>query len=244
MPGQKYKLAIFDFDGTLFATHEAIIHCIKKTFSIYEKAIPSHDVIYQTITKGIGLEDTFNFLLSTMTNGEHDEKYNVLDWVKTYRTIYKNENELLVKPFDHVKDTLEHIKQTDTEIVIISNKGIDAINSTLEKFQLKQYITLVVGDTKNIKKKPDPMIYNQLIQPKFLEIERHEILMIGDTSADLLFAHNIGAAACWAKYGYGNAEECNKLKYTYSINGLDEIKDLFKNEENPEFTARNARLSY
>lgn len=218
----KYKLVIFDFDGTLFATHEAIIHCISKTFEEFKQTVPSRDAIYQTITAGIGLEDTFIRL------GANKESKNIGDpWVERYREIYKKEGDAYSKPFDHVKATLEHIYNTNIPIVVISNKGIDAINAALEKHELKKFITLVVGDTKGVKKKPDPMAYDQIIKPQFKDIKPSEILMVGDTSADLQFAKNIGADACWATYGYGSQEECRKLTISYSISGLQDMKPIF-----------------
>ena len=106
---------------------------------------------------------------------------------------------------------------------MVSNKAVAAVNTALERFQLKQYITAVVGDTKTLRKKPDPMAYTDFIQPKFKEIDPKQILMVGDTPADLLFAQNIGADSCWAEYGYGDAKTCRALNPTYTIKHLTDI---------------------
>jgi len=221
---RRYKLAIFDFDGTLFATHKAIIHCIMKTFETFKKPAPSSDAIYLTITKGIPLEDTFKLLRAEQ--GEADPVNAGNEWVDLYRDIYKSEGESKTQPFDHARAALEHITKSGIPIVVISNKGTDAINSALAKYDLSQFITLVIGDTKGMKKKPDPMVFEQIIKPKFSDIRPTEIIVVGDTSADLSFAKNIGADACWAKYGYGAYDECSNLNSTYSIDGLDEIKSI------------------
>lgn len=151
----KYKLVIFDFDGTLFATHEAIIHCICKTFEKFKKAIPSRDAIFQTIMKGIGLEDTFKLLNPSLANADSKEskgEVEVSQWVEAYREFYKKEGEEKSKPFEYAQFALEYLHKAGVKIVIISNKGIDAINVALEKFMLKDFVSLVVGDTKGMKK--------------------------------------------------------------------------------------------
>lgn len=237
----KYKLAIFDFDGTLFATHEAIIHCVTKTFEEYKETVPTRDAIYQTITKGIALEETFKSL-KTVSENKDEAVDTGQKWVETYREIYKKEGESKTKPFDNAKLVLEHIHNAGIPIVVISNKGIEAINSALEKYDLKKFIMLVVGDTKGMKKKPDPMIFNQLIKPQFKDVKPDKTLVVGDTSADLLFARNIGADACWAMYGYGVHDECNKLNSTFNIKDLLDIQSIFINIE-VEYAGAPARLS-
>lgn len=231
----KYKLVIFDFDGTVFATHEAIIYCINKTFEKYKKQIPSRDAIYKTITMGIGLDETFKILNNNLVNYEgavtgdefrSDDASLIQKWVETYREFYRKEGEEKSCPFNQAKEILEGIHSSGKIIIVISNKGSEAINSALAKFDLKQFITLVVGDTKGIKKKPDSMIFDKIIKPAFDEINTNEILVVGDTSADLLFAKNIGADSCWATYGYGLTEECMKINPTYNISNFADINSI------------------
>lgn len=229
----KYKLVIFDFDGTLFNTHEAIIYCVTKTFEKFNKKVPDAKNIFQTITKGISLDETFKQLINTQ-----DEKAinNIQEWVDTYRTIYSAEGGPRTKPFDHAKVVLQHIHSQGIIIVVISNKGVDAINTALTTHGLKEFVTLVVGDTKGINKKPDRMIFDKIIQPSFASEKAEEIIVIGDTTADLLFAKNIGVDACWAKYGYGDHEQCKSCGSAYTIQGLQELFPLF--EKRPAATLK------
>lgn len=219
---KQYKLVIYDFDGTLFSTHEAIIHCVNKTFEAYQRPLPSREDIYETITKGMALHDSFN-LLDTNSQKSSEE---ILQWIDVYREFYHRDGDAKTEPYDNVKDILHYTQSTGATNVIISNKGPRAIHSSLEKYELKQYITLVVGDTPGMKKKPDPMIFNEIIRHQFNEINSHEILVIGDTPADLLFAKNIGADGCWVTYGYGVPEECERIVPTYTVNHLSEIKGI------------------
>lgn len=212
-----YKLIILDFDGTLCATHQAILFCIKKTYETLGKTVPAHDFIDTTIRAGLGMESTLKTLSPKSSAAELQK---LLD---SYEAIYLKEGEQKSAPFPNAKEVLTKLYDAGFILTVVSNKAIAAVNAALERFALKPYISMVVGDTKTLRKKPDPMAYTDFIKVKFSLINPREILMVGDTPVDILFAQNIGADSCWAEYGYGDAISCLTLKPTYTIKHLTEI---------------------
>lgn len=212
-----YKLLILDFDGTLCATHEAILFCIKRTYQTLHMTLPNHDFIDETIRAGLGMEKTLGVLSPNLTQQQ------IHHLLSIYEAIYLAEGEDKSAPFPKVAETLAKLYAAGFILTVVSNKAVAAVDTALERFQLKQYITMVIGDTKTLRKKPDPMAYTDYIKPKFKHINPKQILMIGDTPADLLFAENIGADSCWAEYGYGDEKACLALKPTYTIKQLANI---------------------
>lgn len=212
-----YKLLILDFDGTLCATHEAILFCIKRAYETLHMVMPNHDFIDETIRAGLGMEKTLEVLSPNLTQQQIHRLLN------TYEAIYLAEGEDRSAPFPKAAETLAKIYATGFILTVVSNKAVAAVDTALERFQLKQYIDMVIGDTKTLIKKPDPMAYIDYIKPKFNDINSKQILMIGDTPADLLFAQNIGADSCWAEYGYGDKKACLALHPTYTIKHLADI---------------------
>lgn len=208
---------MLDFDGTLCATHEAILFCINKTFSTLGKPIPNYNFTEKTIRAGLGMENTLKTLLPETPDSEIQKLLN------TYETIYLQEGEQKSNAFANAGMVLAKLQIAGFILIVVSNKAVAAINAALERFNLKRYITMVIGDTKTLRKKPDPMAYTDFIQPKFKTIPPNKILMVGDTTADLLFAQAIGADSCWAAYGYGEPESCRALKPKYIINHLTDI---------------------
>ncbi|MCP3968142.1 MAG: HAD family hydrolase [Lentisphaerae bacterium] len=218
MRTKKYELLIFDFDGTLCATHNAIIEAMKQTFEFYKQPILDIDKITTTIGKS--LEDTL-FILSDGKLIKNEAV--VKEWIKTYRDFYSSIWKEHTSLFDNVKEICADYIQKGIKIVVISNKGLDAINGALNYYGIMEYVSFVVGDEKGINKKPDSMPYDKIIEPNFPEIKKENILMIGDTDADLEFAKNINVDACWCKYGYGNIKKCEELKPKYSITSFNEL---------------------
>ncbi len=179
--------------------------------------VPAHDFIDKTIRAGLGMEKTLLALSPELTEQQIQP---ILD---RYEEIYLSEGEQKSAPYSRAGEVLAKLQAAGYSLAVVSNKAVAAVNTALEHFQLKPYITAVVGDTKTLRKKPDPMAYTDFIQPKFKEVDPKQILMVGDTPADLLFAQNIGASSCWAEYGYGDAKTCRALNPTYTIKHLTDI---------------------
>lgn len=212
-----YKLLILDFDGTLCATHDAILFCVKRTYQTLRMTTPNHDFIDETIRAGLGMEKSLEILSPDLTQQQ------IHHLLSTYEAIYLAEGEEKSAPFPKAAEVLAKLFTAGYILIVVSNKAVAAVNTALERFQLKQYILMVIGDTKTLRKKPDPMAYTDFIKPKFNDICAKQILMIGDTPADLLFAKNIGADSCWAEYGYGDEKSCLAIHPTYTIKQLADI---------------------
>ena len=216
-----YKLIILDFDGTLCATHEAILFCIKKAYEVQGKSIPNHDFSDETIRAGLGMESTLKTLSPELSDSELQKLLTI------YETIYLKEGEEKSAPFSKADEVLAKLDAAGIILTVVSNKAVAAVNAALKSFKLSRYIAIIVGDTKTLRKKPDSMAYTDFLKPKFPSILPCEILMVGDTPADLLFAQNIGADSCWAEYGYGDAKACRALKPQYIIRHLTDILAIF-----------------
>ena len=216
----KYKLLIFDFDGTLCATHEAIIDCVNKAYQAIDKEPPNPILTDSTIRAGLGMEGTIKQLSPALADFEASKL------LSHYEALYLQEGEKKSAPFPNAQETLIKLASAGFILTVVSNKTLMAVESALAHFHLKQYIAIVVGDTKSLKKKPDVMAYTRFIQPLHPHITPKEILVIGDTTADLLFAHHIGADACWAEYGYGDASACRQLRPAYTLKKLSDILAL------------------
>ncbi len=71
----RYKLIIFDFDGTLIDTSNIIIRCFLKTFQKFNQKHPSQYEIRSVI--GLTLQDSFRILTCKM-----DRPIDMDFWVK------------------------------------------------------------------------------------------------------------------------------------------------------------------
>jgi phosphoglycolate phosphatase len=109
---------------------------------------------------------------------------------------------------------------------VVSNKGSAAIRRSLDRFELAAFIDLVLGDDAAAPIKPDPALLTDRIAPKFPQIAKARMLMIGDTEVDIRFARAAQIACCWAAYGFGGRSHCEALSPEYVIESIDELSEI------------------
>ena len=217
----QYKLIIFDFDGTLAITHKAIVSCITKTFESFNIAPPDADTIRATI--GINLPNTFKILHPAI------EESAIPEWVETYRSYYRTEGEKQLDLFPGTKEILRLASKSGLSLGVFSNKHVIFVNLFLEKLRINGFFDLILGDNGQIIQKPNPSVFYSIIKPLFPELDNSQVLMVGDTAVDLLFAKNAGIDVCWAAYGYGDRPECLALAPTFAIEDISELAAIVQN---------------
>ncbi|WP_324676725.1 HAD family hydrolase [Hymenobacter sp. GOD-10R] len=223
-----YSLLLFDYDGTLCDSRQAIRYSLQQFFLAYNLPAPPEADVQRTIELGLSAPVTLQVLQPTATLEQ------ITEWVPLYRGIYAEQGEPLVAPFPGAHEVVAQAAAQGLRPVVLSNKGSRVLEASLERFGLLSYFSLLIGDgsfpDKKLELKPSPMIFQQIIQPHFPEVPLEEILMIGDTQADLLFARNCGIDACWASYGMGDPAACRALDPNYEIGALAELADVLQSK--------------
>ncbi|WYZ36508.1 hypothetical protein EsH8_II_000014 [Colletotrichum jinshuiense] len=230
------KLVIFDFDGTLFDTHQSISHCIKLTFDkLLPAEAPPKNEIQKMISSGAGLKETFATLHPTPSSFDEDE------WTATYRSLYAEHGQPLIAPFPDAAELLRTLKARNIPVAIVSNKGVAAVETALERNGLGGLVPtdLIVGDkTPGASRKPDTGSYVNVLVPALRAHvvtdgfdQATGVLVVGDTEADIRFATNIGGGSksVWCRYGYGDRANCEKLMPTFTVDSLKEVEAIVCN---------------
>jgi len=221
LPTPRYRLVIFDYDGTLCATHEAVSYSIRSAFVACGVQSPSDEQITEVIRAGCSLPDTMRRLHPKRENID-EEMLNRL--VTRYRDSYANEGSAFVRMYAGAYDTFQSLNRSGASIVVISNKGEMALKRSLRESELLSFVSLVIGDSgSGMPGKPDPAAYHALIKPRFPAALLSETIIVGDTQADLLFARNTAMDSCWALYGYGDPTKCKEVGYKFSIRSIKGI---------------------
>lgn len=209
----KYKVCIFDFDGTIANTQHAISHCIKKTMNLLQTTPPSDDTVISTI--GLSLQDVFSHL------GVSHEFIN--QYITVYRDIYAQEALSHTQLYPGIAELFKRCHQRGLKVVIASNKGSQAVEIALSHFHLTHLVDAVMADDGVLPKKPDPAMINDYVLTQY-PIKRSECLVIGDTSVDIKFSRNALVDCCWVSYGFGDNAKCVALGPTYIAGSVEEIK--------------------
>ena len=218
---------LFDYDGTICNTLPTMNFALAETFAAYQVKVPDEPERLTAIGAGLTLHDTIRLLHPDAAKLNESE---VDAMIKTYRQLYMDADEQLTELFDGAVDVFNHLKRLGKKIVILSNKGIAAVERSLQFHGLFNLADLIVAEgilpELKLKAKPDPMMYEAVISRRFNITNSQEVLMTGDTHADILFAKNCGLTSCWAAYGYGKPSACEALQPDYTIQQISELLEM------------------
>jgi phosphoglycolate phosphatase len=215
----RFRAVVFDYDGTLFDTRPAIVHCIQHAFADTIRSVPPLEAIASTVETGLSLPDT----LVVLDQRLRGNRTTLDELIRTYRRLYLAEAAPLIKPYPGVGDTVRSLHAGGTKCLVVSNKGVAAIHQSLDDSDLTPFIDLIFGDQPGLPKKPAPAILANHILPRYAQLTNDQILVVGDTETDIVFAKAAGVSSCWASYGYGDRARCVQLAPNYVIGNVAEL---------------------
>jgi phosphoglycolate phosphatase-like HAD superfamily hydrolase len=220
---------LFDYDGTICNTLPTMNFALAQTFAAYQVKVPDERERLKAISAGLTLHDTIRLLHPDAAQLNEPE---VDAMIKTYRQLYLDADEQLTVLFDGTRAVFNHLNRLGKKIVVLSNKGIAAVERSLQFHGLFNLADMIVAEgilpELKLKAKPDPMMYEAVISRQFNITNNQEVLMTGDTHADILFAKNCGLTSCWAAYGYGKRSACEALLPDYTIQQISELLEMVK----------------
>jgi phosphoglycolate phosphatase len=195
---------IFDFDGTLASTLDGIYTCMCETLRQYGYAEPPLSDVRRTV--GLPLEEGVKQLTAHQPYGAR-----LPELVAFYRTLYYEKARPLTKLFPGTFETLSALRSMRIQMILVSNKSGTGLRSLAKQLGIDCYMDMVLGADDASFRKPDARLYAQNIAPHLVEPAASQVLVVGDSEPDILFAKNAGLRACWSSYGYGNEDACKAL---------------------------------
>jgi len=209
----KYKLIIFDLDGTLLDTLEdlaaGINHALEKNG--YKKKELSDVRTYV----GNGIR---NAIYLACDNNVSDDK---LDILKSDFSSYYAENCMnKTRAYPGVSDHINELHDDGIYISVVTNK-LEEVSIKLCNHFFGSAINPVYGDGGMFEKKPNPDAVNYVIN-KF-GFNKDEVLFVGDSGVDFETAKNAGidcALMSWGFWGYEKLKSLNGAVICENINDL------------------------
>lgn len=183
----KIKAVLFDIDGTLLDTKEFIYQSLEYSLSFHgfntQKRVDFDSII------GKPLEVCYQILAPS---GD------IVSLCEQHRA-FQGRNYHLSNPFPNTLKTLSTLKNKRVKIAGITTRHSSTLYQTLINAGIKDFFDYVVteDDVKNHKPHPEPFLKTL----KILKVKPDEVLMVGDTDADIKGGKNAGIKTVGALYG-------------------------------------------
>lgn len=202
------KCVVFDVDGTLIDTGEAIISSLQKVLEEDLGQAYPEDAL--SFAFGIPGAVTLKRL------GVNDIESSLAKWIK-----YLDDFSDSMKIFDGIDNCLKRIKELNIKTGIVTSKTKEEFESNFIPFGLIDYFDYVVcaDDTTKHKPHPEPIL-------KLLNISGNnpeDIVYIGDTEYDKKCAEGAGVKFGLALWG---AKSPEGIDPTYLLHSPEDIMDI------------------
>ncbi|KXT74825.1 hydrolase, haloacid dehalogenase-like family [Streptococcus sp. DD10] len=205
---------IWDLDGTLLDSYEAILAGIAETFSQY--ALPYDKECVRTFI----LEKSVQALLEQVAT-VHDLDLAELNTVRAQSLAEKNAQ---VQLLPGSQEVLDWAKQAGVQQFVYTHKGDNAF-TILEHLGLRDYFTEILTSQSGFARKPSPEAAHYLMDK--YQLDPNRTYYIGDRQLDIDFAKNSGI------------KSINFLVSSYpqnqKISLATDIVQIFEDQENFKF---------
>lgn len=222
---QRFKVVVFDVDGTLLDTSEGVKESVK--YTIRKHGLKELDDVMLSTFIGPPIQDSFARVYGL--SGDI-----LQELATTFRNRYKDVDLLKAIPYDGIYDLMQKLLKADIKIAIATYKRQDYASAIMEHFGFDKYTDIIYGaDHENKLKKRD--IIEMALKDSGVT-DYKEAVMVGDSDNDAIGAESIGVEFIGVTYGFGfkNANDVNKFKNIGVANTCQEVASLIiggKNED-------------
>ncbi|WP_455757081.1 HAD family hydrolase [Sulfurimonas sp.] len=190
-------IILFDLDGTLIDSTDAIVSTFHHSFDVHNSTHPSDKEIMALI--GYPLDIMYKEL------GVNENE--VWDYVSTYKEEYRKISTQKTELLACAKDAVLAASKF-AELGIVTTKTGLYSEILMEHFDLMKYFEVLVG--REHVDNPKPHAEPILKALESFEIKDKEIWMIGDTKLDLISAKNAGIYSVGVLSGYDDEQTLKK----------------------------------
>ena len=211
----KQMAILFDLDGTLIDSTEAILEGFHNSFDVFGYANPTDDEIKALI--GHPLDVMYAEL------GIEEEL--VWDFVKTYKEHYRTIHCQKTVLLEHAYEAIREAQKIARLGVVTTKTGVYS-RELLEHFGVMDAFEVLIGreDVKNPKPHPEPI--HKAIE--VMACDKQECWMIGDTRLDIASAQNAGIQSIAVTSGYDKHAQLSTLTDMIEDHALDAVKRIAK----------------
>ena len=201
----KYRLLLFDLDGTLANTDEMVVQSFYALYKIYKpRVIRSREELYYF--SGPPIRETLKKEFPDYDLEEMREAFSRIskEFYAPYVTAYENEIEVL-----------KALKEQGYLLGVVTNKGKPLTKYNLELCHINGLFDVVITADDVATPKPNPEgIYKAM---ELLNIKnKQDVLYIGDNDIDYFSGSNAGVDTLLVTWGPREIKSVNKAKYVAS----------------------------
>lgn len=211
----RYKLIVFDWDGTLVDSAGRIVSCLRHASQAFKLPLLSDNAYSDVI--GLGMFEAVIQLYPVLPEPDVDV------FIGTYRDEFVRRCEAPDPFFDGVSDILSSLKGKGYALAVATGKSRRGLTRELDIREMAGFFmaTRCADETRS---KPDPMMLHQLMGE--VGCDAADVLMIGDSVYDMEMAANAGVdrlAVTWGVHGRDRLVTFNPIRIADRVIEIEDV---------------------
>jgi phosphoglycolate phosphatase len=120
-----------------------------------------------------------------------------------------------------VAPALQHWRRQGLKMAVVTNKPAEFITPLLERFNLQDYFSVLVGGDTLLQQKPDPAPIQYAC--KELDLSVDQCIMIGDSCTDVGAARAANMTVACVSYGYNHGVPIEETRPDIVVDSLSDL---------------------
>ena len=209
----KYRLLLFDLDGTLCDTDEMIVQTMHAIYKDYKPTkIRSRDELYYF--SGPPIRET---LKREFPDYDPDEMYEV------FKNVSRRFYAPCVKAYKDEVEVLKDLKEKGYILGVVTNKGLPLTIYSLELCHIDKFFDVIISADDVAIPKPDPTGVFKAMEALNIK-DKKDALYIGDNDIDYFTAENANVDCLLVSWGPREIKCLDKAKY--EAKSYNELKGI------------------
>ncbi|WP_455281825.1 HAD family hydrolase [[Eubacterium] cellulosolvens] len=219
------KIIIIDLDGTLVKFQIDYLSARKEALLLIKKYSVLRNLNF-TLNDSIFFMDreieefiVNNNLSKKIYKEIHDKLISILER-------YEMDSAKKARLLPSVKETLVQLKDMGWTLILFTADGENAMNVIVDKTGIKDFFDVMISRGESMEVKPHPTHIESVIST--MGSSPKEIIVVGDSVADMESGKHIGAITVGVTSGLGTPQQLAKVNVDYLLGSITKLPFLLK----------------
>ncbi|MGN0732818.1 MAG: HAD family hydrolase [Emergencia sp.] len=192
----KYKLVIFDLDGTILDTLDDLAD--STNYALKSCGLPTRTVDEVRRFVGNGIRNLIDRAVPEGTDLETAESV-----FETFKAYYKEHSADKTKPYEGVCRLMGQLRDDGCKVAVLSNKADFAVQDLCRDY-FPGLVTYAAGEKDGVRRKPYPDAVFAVLEA--CGVSASEAVYVGDSEVDVATAANAGLDGISVTWGFRSRE--------------------------------------
>ena len=210
-------LILFDLDGTLVDSATDLYRAMNMSLNALHLPLVTEAQVRVWVGKGTAIfcQSVLEHLTGQVNAAQHQH---LLD---TFLSIYNADPCVETQLFDGVQAFLDWGMAQGKTMICVTNKPEQPARLIVDALGISHYFADVIGGDRFEERKPHP---RQLLHcADYYQVEKAQVLMVGDSSNDVEAARRAGIDCIVVSYGYNHGENIQDCQPQLVVDDLREL---------------------